>query len=37
MSQRRPSGAAPTFACSIRSAMSTSCGFAVSTFQSASV
>jgi hypothetical protein len=37
MSQRRPSGAAATFACSFRSALTTSWGFAVSTFHSASV
>ena len=36
ISQSRPSGAAATFACSLRSALSTIC-FAVSTFHSASV
>ncbi len=37
MSQSRPSGAAAMFACSLRSALSTRFGFAVSTFQRASV
>src|SRR4026209_1774996 len=37
MSRRRASGPAATFACSLRSALTTRCGLAVSTFQSARV